>query len=393
MAFTVDFEPGGGGLRLLRSPIMATTLETDASVRGDESFFYFCRVQAWAGAQLPLPAAGDFLIAELVTPPRPDNYGAFNIGKVLEGLIPQGSAPSTSSADNGRIQNCRLRFGYYLDGVATTLYTGDAFFISEGWAPAKGQGINDYANRLAISDGKRFMLETKVATIVNSLDAWVHVFTAEEKDRRVVYRDTQNNPFTVQLPANTRVWRLPIGVNGVNAISDNPNFDANRGFRLQLEDSITTAFYDEINVNVVAPSFCDMAPDHIAFINRYGVWEYLLFRGRLRESLSRSPTAFNRRISRINPIGALVYESTASRTGVVESKVEAVYVVNTGFMSDPVQEAVRDLFTSLNWYSIALGRPLILSPNAIELMSGHGSDIVNYEIEFKADGGIIQDIQ
>lgn len=393
MAYSVTFQPGAG-LRLLRSPLISVARETDNTIRNNATFRYFCRVQVWGGAPLPLPSATDFIVATLLQSPRPDGAGVFNISPLLESIITQAAPSPTGTNDNGRLRNVRLRFGYFLNGAETPSVTSDYFQISEGFA-VQHQPINLYADSVDIIDAKRFLTPVSNIQIVPDQSAFVHVYTNQETQRRVQYRNIDGTfPTTINLPSNTRVWKLPIGVADADTLVSNVNFHPERGFLIQIIDSVTTAEYQQLRINVVDRPFCNMPSDSIAYINRYGVWDYIHVRGQRFKSISQNRTEWQRRIGRIDQSDAYTYTIGESEIGVTEVMGQETLNYNTGHvLASQINEKIIDLLMSRNFYSLALNRPLILESRDIRLRNDNETDLINYELRFRVAGNLIQSIQ
>ena len=393
MAYSVTFTPGPG-LRLLRSPLMSVVRETDGTIRNNPTFRYFCRVQVWGGAPLPLPGAGDFIVATLLQSPRPDGAGVFNISPLLESVIAQVGAGDTVTNANTRLRNVRLRFGYFLNGTENLEVTSDYFQVSDGFA-IQQQPVNRYEHDTDVIDAKRFLVPNQRIQIVRDQKAWVHVYVNQEDERRVQYRNIDGTfPQTVNLPANTRVWRLPIGIAEVNALVGTANFKPENGFLIQVIDSVSTATYQQLRVEVLDRPFCDMPADSIAYINRYGVWDYLHVRGQRFRSIGQERTEWLRRIGRVNQADAFAYTTGESEVGVTEVMGGETLSYQTGYVrADVINEKMVDLLMSKNFFSLALNRPIILKSQNIQLRNDNESELINYTLEFAIAGNLIQSIQ
>ena len=393
MAYSVTFTPQEG-LRLLRSPLISVVFESDSATRNNDTFRYFCRVQVWGGSPTPLPGPTDFIIATLIQSPRPGGSGVFNISPLLDEVITQVGATGTATNDNTRLRNVRLRFGYFLNGVENLEATEDFFQVSEGFA-VQQEPINGYGDDTAIIDGKRFMLPTTAIQIVSDQPAYVHIYTGKETNRRVQYRNLDGTfPQTVNLPANTRVWRVPIGLEQVNDQGFMPQFDPSRGFILRIIDSVSASEYEELRIEVVDKPFCDIPTDSIAYINRYGVWDYIHVRGQRFRNIGQSRTEWSRRLGRVNPAQQYTYPSGRSQVGVTEVIGSETIVYNTGHVrADRINERMVDLMMSKHFFSVALNRPLILDTPNIGLRNDSESELINYELQFKIAGNLIQNIQ
>jgi len=392
MAYSITFQPDLI-LHMARSPLIAVVRETDPVLRDDPTFLYYCRIQNYAGPLLPLPAVDSDIIAELTQPPRPNGLGMFNVQPYLEASIQKTGAFSTLSQASSLVENLRLHFGYYLDGVAYPQAMSDtAFRFTDGYA-IQQQGINLYEHSTDIIDCKRFMTTAQNIEVVSDRQAWVHLFAGQAPDRQVEYRRLNGlNPFTISMPSNISIWRLPIGVEDVNAISTNPAFSADDGFSIRVVDSISTEEYQQLFVRVLPKGFCGIESESLAYINRFGVWDYLHGRGRSVETIKQSRTEWTRRIGVSNQVDAWTYINGTSQMGVIGVLGEKEIAFSTGYVNGETREKIQDLMLSLNVLSARLDVPVILMNNQIVLQDGNGADLINYDLQFKIAGNIIQDI-
>jgi hypothetical protein len=281
-----------------------------------------------------------------------------------------------------------------LEGSEFLEETGDVFQISEGFA-LQQQEVNEYENSTDIIDAKRFLTPQEKLQVVKGEPAYLHVYTGAETDRSIQYRNLDGTfPVTVTLPANTRVWRVPIGIDEVEALYGSANFDPSEGFLIQIIDSVTTATYQQIRVTALDKSFCDVPTDTIAYINRFGAWDYIHLRGQTFETVSQERTAWDKRIGRINPSGAYTYTQGESQVGVTEVVGGKSFALNTGYVrADSINEKLTDMMMSKSFFSRKLSQPVILETQQVPLQNDSGPDLINYELQFRIAGNLIQDIQ
>ena len=382
MAFSVTFAPEPG-LRLMRSPLMVVMQETTDAIRNDVTFRYFCRVEA-----------DGVTLATLLRSPDPNDYGVFDISPLFEDLITQTDSDQVSANDNDRVQDVVLECGYFLDGVESLEETIATFQVSDGFA-VQQVAINSYENSAEVINAERFLTPVETIQIVNGQPAWIHVYTSSEDERRIQYRTPNGlNPWTsAVVPALTEIWRIPIDVASVNGSSSNPSFTADNGYLIQIIDSVTTDVYQQIKVEVLDASFCDIPNNTIAYINRFGVWDYIHLRGQSFESLNQNRTKWTRRIGRTNVLGGYTYPTTQSQVGVTEVMGQASITFNTGYVkASAMNEKLKDLLLSKTFFNITTQQPLILKTSNIAFKNDSDANLINYTLEFEIAGNLIQSI-
>jgi hypothetical protein len=394
MAYIVVNQPAEA-LIMMRSPILSLVQETTSATWEDPTYRFSVRVKAWDGSIASPPTDP---IIELLRVPDADGKAVFNIAPVLEDLFtPEQPLPVSGTTSTAGVWNCQLIFGSYLDGVYSAAETGNTFQISDGYA-IQQQNINEYANFADITDGKKFLFPVESTYVIEGQSAWIHFYLAQEPDRFLDYQDDQANTFTVNFPTGTvttssqSIYRAPMGAEQVAALAAavpvawNPS----RWFEIRLRDS-SAGFYQSVRVFIHQPHFCDIGTDSIAYINRFGVRDYLHVRGNVTQSVSQERTTWDRRI--LTTEFGLGYPTGASQegnTGIIGRKS---FRVNTGFVPANTSEKVQDLLMSKTHYLVSAAQNVRIDTSSIELQKSTQEDLINYVFEFSLAGNLIQNIE
>jgi hypothetical protein len=371
-------------INLMRSPIIATLRETDSAIYNDVTFRYSVRVKLWEGL-ITSPPTG--VIVELIRTPDSSNLGMFNISPVIQdSIVP--SQPFVSGFAG--VKFCQLIYGTYLNGTYTEHLVGNAFWVLDGWAEQQ-ELINQYQDFTPIRDNKHFLTNRRKYQVIEGLKAYVHSFRGVIDDRIIRYTDEEGNSFDVAMPTVGTLGRFPIGYEQVMAIASG-GFDPQRRFTVDLLDDYSEELYDRITVEIISNSFCDIAPDCIAFYNRFGVWDYIHCRGRTREKTMQTRSTWNRRIA-FYESNRLVYVAGTSEQGNTGIRGTKEYTVNTGFLDQSVNDSIDDMLLSKVHYSELQDKGLVLKTDSIELRTNSDSNLISYQFNFELAGNLIQSIE
>lgn len=379
----------------MRSPILALVQETTALTWENPTYRFSVRVKAWDGSIASPPSE---TIIELIRTPDGDGKAVFNVAPVLEDLFtPEQPLPISGTTSTAGVWNCQLIFGSYLAGVYTAASTGAVFQISDGYA-IQQQAINEYEDFTAITDGEEFLFPIEETYVIEGESAWIHVYLAQEPDRFLDYQDDQANTFNLNFPTGTvttssqSIYRAPIGSAQVAAAASAAPvaWSPSKWFEVRLRDS-DGGIYQSVRVYIHQAHFCDIGSDSIAYINRYGVWDYLHIRGNVTQSVSQERTTWKRRI--LTTEFGLGYPAGASEEGNTGISGRKSFRVNTGYVPANTSEKVQDMLLSKTHYLVSVGQNVRIDTTSIEIQKNTQQDLINYAFEFSLAGNLIQNIE
>lgn len=392
MALTVTTQPAET-LILMRSPILCVLRESVTLTREDPTFRYVVDVRAWVGTIASVPVAS---LVRLLRVPGPEGNGLFNIAPVLEDLFSPSAPFAEVTSNPAGTWNCELAYGYLLDGVYTEVSRSDVFQITDGYA-VQQQNLNQYEKYDEILDVEAFLSPVTESYIVDNLQSWLHVYRQPDLVRFIDYEDDQGNRFSYNFPSpqpptasQFSVLRLPLAPADIADLPGSSSFSPVNFFNVIVRSA--GILYEEHRVNILNRNFCDLDVDAIAYINRYGVWDYIHFRGRVSTGVSQERTNYLRRITSYFE-NQLVYAKGTSEEGSIGVKGTKQLTLQTGFVPESVNEKIQDLLMSKYHYSFKLQQNVKLDTSSIDFQQKSNEDLINYTMQFSLAGNLIQSIE
>jgi hypothetical protein len=369
---------------------MVVCRETTTASTNDPTYRYSCRIKVWGGAAYSTPPTE--YIAELLATPNPESLGVFNISTVLKDIITPGNALAETNVNTAGNFNCQIIVGDYLAGTYTERIVSDPFIITDGYA-IQQQTINEYANFINVNNCAFILTESRRVGYTYSGKGWMHVFAANNvAGRYIKYTDAAGESYTLSMPSTPIIWRFPSGPAQVDAASSNMDFDASLGYKIELINVTGDVVLDTVNIIILADGFCDMDIYTVAYVNRYGVWDYIHFRGSSRTNITRNSSTFNRRIGFIEA-NRVSYVNGTSQKGVIDVMGMQTLSLNSGFVTEVMNDKFQDLMMSKAHYANVVNKSLILTTTAWQVGQRSDEDLINYSMDFEIAGNIIQDIE
>ena len=393
MALTVTTQPAKT-LIMMRSPILCVLREGTSATRNDPTFRYVVDVRAWVGTIAAVPTQA---LYRLIRTPDPSGNGLFNVAPGLEDLFTPLSPFQVTTTSTAGTWNCQLAYGYLLNGVFTEASRSDVFQIAGGYA-VQQQTLNRYEKYNEVLAVQAFLSPVTETYLVDDLKAWLHIYRLPTSNQFISFVDDTGNEFFYIFPNPTpptssqfTVLRIPLALADIASLPGyDPEFQPLNYFTVRVR-SITT-IYESHKVNLYKRNFCDMDTDVIAYVNRYGVWDYIHFRGRINTGVSQERTTYKRRITSYfeNQLVYVVGTSEEGSVGVIGGKQ---ITLNTGFVPESVNEKIQDMLLSKYHYSFALQQNLKLDSNSVQLQQKSGENLINYTIGFSVAGNLMQNIE
>lgn len=399
MAIIVQQTFADGKLRLARSPLIVVLTETTGIVN-NSGYRFILEVRVWKGNIGSVPALPKITLQAI---PDPNKRGLFNVAPILQDIMTPEDPDDTGNVSTAGTYAIQLKYGriniddYYWHGTSpTTIFT-------DGFAKAP-QKINEYDYFTLINSGLKILTPVQTSDIGTESEGWLHFFRGNLKDQYIIYQDQDNNgfihklglPLTIATTQQT-IGRIPVGIADVmvaNSNSDLPSltFNPTRFIRITLLNSSGGWANDQHIVNIVPKGFCDVEDDTISYVNRYGVWDYIHFKGRVKESINQESTKWNRRVTSFVD-NVLQYPKGISQQGLIGVMGKTELTLQTGFVKDYINEKMIDLFMSKTHYSFRLKQSVTLESRNLDLMKDTNEDLINYTVQFSVSGNLIQNIQ
>lgn len=382
----------------MRSPLIVTQRETDTTLTDNPTFRYVVRVKVWTGVIASPPSE---VTAELIRTVNPQGLGTFNVAPILEDFFEADNPMLTTALNTAGTANVQLTHGYIVDGTFNSESTGDTFQVTDGYA-IQQQLINQYENATEVNDCDKILTPINETYTVDDNNMWLHVYRGLEQIRNIRYGDGQGNEFDVAFSApnppttaDQSVYRFPITPALVQLLADGAGvvgWNPIQFINVQLIDTDADLPLDEVKVYIQERVFCDFPVDNIAYVNRYGVWDYIQFKGKAVDTIAQSRTNYDRRITSYF-FNVLQYESGASQAGTIGVKGTKRITLNTGYVPEVIGEKIQDLLLSKIHYSDILGQNLKLVTGSLEIQKKNQEDLINYAVDFELAGNLIQDIE
>jgi hypothetical protein len=393
MALDIIQQPDADHLYMSRSPIIVTLEELSLPIVQDPTLRYSCRVRIWNG---PIATPAGFE-TELLAFPNLQRYGVFNLSPLISGKY-NPSLPTSSGTTNRAGQfTVQLDYGYYLNGSYTSYSSTRRFTVTAGYA-IQQQQINAYFNQDLINDCEAFLTPRENTTVADGLDYTdsINVFKGVEQAREVLLVDDSGGFYTVDLsgaPTDTddTIVNIPLSKAALATFTGGA-VDPEKKMTVALTDGGSEIF-QTINVDYISKDFCYVEDDVIAYVNRFGCWDYLYFRGRSSVSIGQKRETYLRRVTEHNTsTGVLQYPKGASQRGVISVEGEKRIKLSTGWLRQEQNEQVQDLLMSEYHYSFREGQNIVLSTENVDIIMDSNEELIRYDIEFRLAGNLIQKV-
>lgn len=400
MAIQLVQAPEADNLYLTRSPVVVTLQENNAAIAENKTYMMAVRVKVWRGAASGEPDS----TKEIIQVAHPDSklFGVFNISALIRGRFLPADAGNTpvQITDGAGVFFVTFRYGYYLNGVYTNSGTfSGKFVVANGYALGN-QEINKYAfNDNPMNDGQMFLSGTRFMQIVRNEPGGTRlrnhvcvyrgkkdIYLEYEDDKGYVFQETGN----ASSNSGTVIYRAMAEPETIREIR--PLFNPDKRFWIRLKNS-DGVVRDVMEVEIIERAFCDVEMDCIAFINRFGVWEYFHFRGRRSEEVKQSSDRFMRRSANIVGAVGLSNSGRVSQVGRIDVFGSKKIRVRTGYIDSRLNAQIQDLMLSTEHYSTITRSPVILDTDSVAFMENSNEDLVSYEIGFETAGNLIQNVQ
>jgi hypothetical protein len=338
---------------------------------------------------------------ELLAFPNIDEYGVFDIGAYMtQQLLAKEPFNGSTFQNLAGVYRVGFEYGSYYKGSYTASGSALPFYVTNGFAYFEQQ-INSYQKKALIDEAEGFMVPWKETILpggTGSEPIGIYVFVGKSNGTVVRYRDDQLNTFVIDLSTlsitdvEDTVYRIPLNLAQV-ALTSGGAISPQRYMDVQVYN-VPAVILDEVRIYYREPDFCFTNDDIIAYVNRYGAWDYLYMRGEVNEEVSQSRTIFNRRGAQNNPTtGELEIVQGLPLKGTVNIRGSKRFVMRTGYIRQEQNHQVEDLLMSKYHYSHKYDTNVILDTGSVSILTDNSSDLIAYEIEFELAGNVIQEIR
>jgi hypothetical protein len=147
------------------------------------------------------------------------------------------------------------------------------------------------------------------------------------------------------------------------------------------EDLISDEYYEYYSTEVCEPKY---TPITCTFVNRYGGWQFLTFFKASMESIETDYKEFNMLPSSID------YNVLQGQKQRFNHQGKNSIKCNTGWVDENYFELIQDLLLS---ETVLLGgKPAVVKSKSSEKKTSLNNKVINYEIEFEYNFGLINDV-
>lgn len=398
MAFTVHQIPDNI-FNLARSPMIVVAGDSAVS---DENYRVVVEVYAWEGDQGSVPSDP---IATLDKVQNDDGLAKFNVAPIIEDLFtpnnPSRASLATEADGDGMIYNVVLKIGYSNGGAVTIDTTTSVVKATAGYALYPSD-INDFTNRASYetTDLALTTAPEENRVLVKGEQAWIIVFwqgTATADVLTLAFSGTQSSGFPISTnitlssaggatPTDSQDFLIKQRID--SAYLDGLGYDVDREITLRLNgtnpDQVFTINYKD--------SPCLVGSDCIAFVNRFGVWDFIHVYAARKKGLQSDRIDYKSRVSTFDS-NEVTYDTYNPAAKILRAKGTESYEVNTGWVTENHNDLFRDMMMSKVIYSIGEDKPLILQDTDVQFKNDYETDLINYTFRFKVASNYIQDVQ
>ena len=395
MAFQIIEEVGEYGLT--RSPIFFYVY--DPLYSGENGFYYYADIYVWAG----LLAGSKGVPLRLSRYPDATGGAAFDVSDVCNSFLNDHLARETGALNTTGCAYCYVEFGW-IDNTAEHLIedTSDVFAILKGWSGyMDGVNFDPQLEAFGTGTGNRWLTDRH--TTIRAFDTgWLTLALPWKNKDYGIYKvkiwDDNGNTVLYNLhtlvgtadDSKERALIFPVGYNSY--LVDPTNLEIKVAFNTLLSPIHNYYIRGENNTGgAVTKTFTfevvDCAPYGfytLQFLNRYGVWDYLVCEGRKKMNLQVDSAEVFR-----NPLSISLIKGISVETPKGQYTVEVMgregMVVNTGWLNEADNELVKQLLMSkrvlcgdssdgLNF------QPLTVKMSSFEEKTQLGEKLINYEL-------------
>lgn len=409
MAYQLLEEPGEMGLS--RSPIFFYAY--DAELWENDGFYYIAEVYVWTGdAVTDKPSVPTLRLSRY---PDAVHGAAFDVSDICNTALDEHLVREAGALFTHGVVWCYVEFGYVdnATGEHLNVLSSDLLPVTKGWSlPLEGvnfdptldatlgknRWLTDRSTRIRIYDGCYFTLALPYKTKdygVYKVRIWDDNGAAALYDVHSLIGTANNsNERVLAFQCGYGSWLTdPTNLNAKVAFSSllNPT----REYYIQGENAIGGAVTKKFTFEIAPYKLWDFYT--VQFLNRYGVWDYLLCEGRKKSRLEVESSEVFRNPLQIDISGVNIQAGRGQYS--VDVMAREGFTLNTGWISEQDNELVRQLLLSKR---VVCGespdngktyQPLTVKMQGWDEMTQRGDKLINYELTFRLANDYINTIK
>lgn len=410
MAFQIMEEVGEYGLS--RSPIFFYVY--DPLYTGKNGFYYVADIYVWYGhITTDKPSVPNLRLSRY-----PDAKGgaAFDVSDVCNSFLDDHTARENGALYLSGCAYCYVEFGWIDDdGEHLDEDHSDVFAVLKGWSNyMDGVNFDPQLETFGAGTGNRWLTDRHTTIRVHdggwltlaipwkSKDYGIYKVRIWDDNSNVVLYDLHSLIGTAT-EAQERALIFQVGLN--TWLVDPTNVAAKVAFTSLLDPVHEYYIRGENNSgNAVTKTFTfqivDCAPwSHytLQFMNRYGVWDYLVCEGRKKNNLQIESNEVFRNPLRIDVPGGISVDTPRGQYS-IEVMGREGFVVNTGWMHETDNVLIKQMLMSkrvLHADSVdgKSYQPLVVKMTAFEEKTQQGEKLINYELTINLANDYINSVK
>lgn len=391
-----------GNMAMARSPIFSYVIDTNYE---NDGFYYIADIYVWTGDKTSdKPSVPTLRLSRY---PDAKNGAAFDVSDICNSMIDDYLAREAGAKFTSGVVFCIIEFGYVDDAGenADQAHTG-IFAVTKGYTEYI-EGVNKDFELESYGGNNRPKWLTDRNTTIRVFDGYY--FTIP-----ITYRTNTNGMFKVKFwDDNGNIHLIPIYALigdaddsservllfqcGYNSwLTDSTNLAAKVAFNSVLNPTQYYYCRGEDNAgNAVTKTFtfeiCEAyqwEPYTIQFINKYGVWDYLICEGRKRDSIEIERNEVFRNPLKVD-IGVGVSIDSVRGQYSAEVMAREAFTINTGWLNETDNELVKQLLVSKR---VICGdspdggksfEPLVVTMTGHEEKTQRGEKLISYDLQIK----------
>lgn len=380
------------------------------SNNGSTGFEYVLDVYIWTGdktADAPNPATDDpnFTLTKL---PNSEGYATFDVSYLIRASLTPEEPNSYLLGDTGIVDSGTnhsvwvfVRASYWTDGSTRTASTNSTTYLAlRGWTPYS-DGVNS-----TNSSENTFALGVEGQFIPNNVPFGFSVDTSavDSVDVTASNSDGLNFDFS-SADTDLNTQKIQSVVLDAETTKDAGGFYRSR---VLLESgTISSTYSDCLEAYIGLPTYITIAskssggstlqswrlniacepkytPYFIAFLNRYGCWDYLPVTLNSIESASGTRSEYENRYLTTSTT-SVSYNATQPIARVYNSLAKKQIVLNTGYQPEEIFEYIQDILQSERHSLVSISEltPLKLTDSQITKQSEVNEKLINYTLTFE----------
>lgn len=400
MAYQLLEQPGEMGLA--RSPIFFYAY--DAARWENEGFYYIAEVYVWSGDVVDdKPAVPTIRLSRY---PDATHGAAFDVSDICNTHLDEHEVREAGALFTHGVVWCAVEFGYVDTATGEHLneLASSPLAVTKGWSKpmegvnfdptldtttGKNRWLTDRSTRIRIYDGCYFTL----ALPFESYSYGVYKVKIWDDNGGSVLYDLHGTLIGTADNSNERVLAFQCGYN--TWLTDPTNLNAKvafssllnplREYYVQGENNAGSAVTKKFTFEIAPYKVWDFYT--IQFLNRYGVWDYLICEGRRNDKLEIDSAEVFRNPLLIDISGVNIRAGRGQYTQEVMAREG--FTLNTGWLQEQDNELVRQLLLSKR---VVCGEspdggktylPLTVKMNTWDEMTQRGDKLINYELSFR----------